>query len=75
MCDHPGPRPGIARKGLPLIAGPLADIIAKNARAQVAEATAQCKNAMVQQEQRLEELQAHIAQLQSAITCSASCFV
>ena len=101
MCDHPGPRPGIARKVLPLdeliphqcnvpdrgtsnvaiqtgdelIAAPLADIIAKSVRVQVAEATAQCKNAIVQQEQRLEDLQAHIAQLQSAITCSASCFV
>jgi len=58
-----------------LIAAPLADIIAKNVQVQVAEATAHCKNAMVQQEQRMEELQAHIAQLQSAITCSASCFV
>lgn len=58
-----------------LIAAPLADIIAKSVRAQVAEATAQCKNAMVQQEQKLEELRAHIAQLQSAITCSASCSV
>lgn len=57
-----------------LLAIPLADMIAKNVRAHVSEATAQCKHDMAEQEQRLEELQAQIDQLQSTNKCSASCF-